>query len=55
MIDLCDDGYSCSWIDEDGQVYWQMGPMKNLPKKVLNKLLEKYPTPIEKFIKSTED
>ena len=48
---VCDEGYVVSWQDTDGQIWYQIGPYKNLPKNVLDIILRKNPTPLEKLIK----
>jgi hypothetical protein len=47
---VCNDGYVVSWQDKDGQIWYQEGPIKNLPKDVLDELLKRSPTPLEKLI-----
>jgi len=48
---VCDEGYVVSWQDTDGQIWYQIGPYKNLPKNVLDMILRKNLTPLEKLIK----
>jgi len=49
-LNVCDEGYVVSWQDTDGQIWYQVGPYKKLPKNVLNEILRRNPTPIEKLI-----
>ena len=54
MMNVCDEGYVVSWQDTEGKIWYQKGPYKNLPKDVLNEILRRNPTPIEKFISETK-
>ena len=54
MMNVCDEGYVVSWQDTEGKIWYQRGPYKNLPKDVLNEILRRNPTPIEKFISETK-
>ena len=38
------------WEDADGQGWSLFGPVKKLPRDLLDVLLEDYPTPLEKVI-----
>ena len=46
---VCDEGYVVSWQDTDGQIWYQIGPYK-VPKDVLDEILKRNPTPLEKLI-----
>ena len=47
---VCDEGYVVSWQDKDGKLWYQAGPYKDLPKDVLDEILKRNPTPLEKLI-----